>query len=133
MRFRRRGSAHPNGRAVWQAGRCRQFRRRVLLSLSQRRGSCAYNKACAIGARDFYGLAGLCAAGCGVSCRLDPGGLVGPVQEAGDVAFPVDRFARSQTEQVKKMLVMMLVLHATEVIGPERHYFKEDVMAGPPN
>ena len=31
------------------------------------------------------------------------------------------------------MLVMMLVLHATEVIGPERHYFKEDVMAGPPN
>jgi hypothetical protein len=31
---------------------------------------------------------------------------------------------------VKKMLVMMLVLHATEVIGPERQHFEEDVMTG---
>jgi hypothetical protein len=50
----------------------------------------SHDKACAVVAGNLNRLARQRTASCGLGRCLNPGGLVGPVQETGNVAFPVD-------------------------------------------
>jgi hypothetical protein len=89
------------------------------------------DQARAITAGDLDRLTRLRAASRSFGRRLDPGGFVGPVQQARNVTFPVDGLSRPQAEQVKEVLVVMLVFDLAVLIRPEGDHLEEGLVAAP--